>query len=299
MIVITGAGGFLGQYCVRDLSEKGLPLFLTTSNVERCGDVNGLPRHYLDLADPASLANLPDRIETVIHLAAIIPEKNVAVPFSRFMEINATGTKRLAEEALRRGCTRFIYASTQMVVEKPFYLPVDEEHPYVPVSYYGFSKAAGEHYCMELADKLSVISLRFVGLYGPGEKPGFVLGIFLDRARRSVPLIVNGTGRIMRDLLYVKDAAAAVSRALASDTSGIYNIGSGRGTSLGELARTISDVFSEGRSAVEFREDVPEQGEDFYMDISKARRELGFHPEYSLMDGMADYKRELSGAGLL
>ena len=140
---------------------------------------------------------------------------------------------------------------------------------------------------------MSVVSLRFAQIYGYGENPGFVLTSFIDRAQKGLPLIVYGSGKVIRDLLYVKDAVRAILLALHSDVWGGYNIGSGRGVSIKELAEAISDVFSEGISPIEYRYDVKDEGCDFYMAGEKARTELGFVPRYSLREGLIDYKTEL------
>ena len=293
MIVVTGARGFLGRYCVQELSKLNIPLFLTTSN-NRISKEEKI--HYLDLEKPENYDNLPDTIDTVIHLAAAIPQKNEVIPFSRFMEVNASGVRLLMEAAAKRGCVRFIYASTQMLVEKPFFLPVNEVHPMVLLSDYGLSKAVGEKYCLFYAKSynMEAISLRLARIYGAGENPGFVLTRFIDLARKGLPLIVHGSGNILRDLLYVKDAARAVVCALQSKATGIFNIGSGKGVSIKELAESIARVFGNGKIPIEFRHDLGDNEADFYLSIEKARTELGFWPYYSLGDGLADYKVELS-----
>lgn len=293
MIVVTGAKGFLGSYCVQELSKLGFSLFFTTSNKMALGGAGSHDFHYLNLEDPESFDVLPDTIDAIVHLAAAIPQKKEVIPLSKFMDINALGTKSLLAAAAKRGCKRFIYASTQMVIEKPFYLPVDETHPFVLLSDYGLSKAVGEKYCLSYAgsSNMNVVSLRFARIYGAGENPGFVLTNFIERAQKGLPLIVHGSGKIVRDLLYVKDATMAIVHALHSDALGVYNIGSGKGVSIKELAESISGVFSNRNAPVEFRHE--DEGEDYYMSIEKAQSELGFVPHYSLQEGLTDYKAEL------
>lgn len=295
MIVITGSTGFLGKYCVQEMSNTGLPLFLTTSNEKLVKEDGGHQFHYLNLNETESFNSLPYGIHTVLHLAAVIPQKDNYIPLLKFIDINAIGVKRLMEAAAKKGCKRFIYASTQMVVERAFYLPVDEVHPMVLQSDYGLSKALGEKYCLELAEslKMSAISLRFAQIYGYGENPGFVLTNFIDRALKGLPLPIYGSGRIVRDLLYVKDAVKAILLTLQSTTEGVFNIGSGKGVSIKELAESIADVFGSGKVSVEFNRDMTGEGYDFYLSTNKARTELGFVPGYSLREGLSDYKAEM------
>lgn len=295
MIVITGANGFLGRYCVRELSDRGLPLFLTTSNKKLLNEDKEHKFHYLNLIEPDSFNNLPDSVHTILHLAAEIPKKDKTIPLTKFIDINATGVMQLMMAAAKKGCKRFIYASTQMVVERAFYLPVDEKHPMVLQSAYGLSKALGERYCLDLAEslKMSAVSLRFARVYGYGENPGFVLTNFINRAIKGLPLAVYGAGKGVRDLLYVKDAVKAIVLALQSNVQGIFNIGSGKGVSIRELAESIAAVFGSGSVSVEFIRDMTEEWYDFYLSIDKARAELNFVPGYSLREGLSDYKAEM------
>jgi len=292
MILITGARGFIGRYLVKELSKLGRPLFLTTGQKYFLESKNGNLLHYLNLTEPESFSNMPDKIDKVIHLAALIPKGEEVFPFEKYVEINALGTQRLMEAVATRNCQKFIYASTQMVIEKPFYLPVDEDHPLVPLSDYGFSKAAGERLCLSLAKKLNMdtISLRFSRIFGAGENPGFVLSAFIELALKGLPLKVYGTGRIQRDLLYVKDAVQAIIKALDADLCGVLNIGSGKGVSIKEMAEAIAEVFSRRRSTVEFDNAAEEGGSDFWLDIRKAERELGFLPKYTFYKGLEDYR---------
>lgn len=289
MILVTGSRGFLGKYFVKELRKVRKRLFLTTSHIGACG----IEYHYLNMEEPESFKNLPDSINTVVHLAAAIPKKNETITFSKFMEVNAYGVKRLIEETAKRGCQRFIYASTQMVIEKPFYLPVDEDHPFVPMSNYGLTKAIGERYCLESKNEIGGVALRFVRIYGAGENPGFVLTNFIERAEKGLPLVIHGYGKVQRDMIYVKDAVLALMKALNSDATGVFNIGGGRGISIRELALTVAEVFGGGVSKVVFKEDMLEGGEDFYQDTTKAREGLGFIPRYSLLEGLADYRQEI------
>ncbi len=295
MIVVTGARGFLGRYCVRELKKLGRRLFLTTSDHACLAKGTEDHYHYLNLEEPDSFSSLPDEIDTVLHLAAAIPKKNEVITFSRYMNINASGVKLLLEKASSCGCKKFIFASTQMVIEKSFYVPVDEVHPVVPISDYGLSKTVGERYCSShaLSENMSVISLRFSQIYGAGENPGYVLTTFIDRALNKQPLVINGKGMIRRDLLYVKDAVRALLCAMQSHCSGIFNAGSGTGTSVRELAETISAVFSDGLAPVEFNNEAREEGENIIMNIEKTKRDLGFSPQFSLEKGLMDYNSEL------
>ena len=296
MIVVTGARGFVGKYLIERLKSSNLTLSFTTSNKEALNRPGGESFCYLNLKDSESFNNLPEEIGTVIHLAARVPKRGERVSFREFMDINSVGLKKLLSAVKSRGCERFIYASTQMVIEKPFYLPVDEEHPLVPLSDYGLSKAVGERYCLSYGESLGlkVIYLRFARIFGAGQNPGYALTEFIERALKGLTLTVHGEGCLKRDLIYVKDAVSAIVSVLESGACGVFNIGGAKPVSMKELAQAIVDVFGGEGTSLSFKESLEEQGCDMYLDATKAYKELGFKPKYDLKEALLDYKSQLS-----
>ncbi|MEI7752091.1 MAG: NAD(P)-dependent oxidoreductase [Candidatus Omnitrophota bacterium] len=293
MILLTGATGFLGKHLLGRLQADGRPVCPASKHAQssECKE----EFQQLDMEDPESFDNLPEQIDTVIHLAALVPQKGSVFSFDRYMAINATGVKRLIQESARRGCREFIYASTQMVIEKALHEPVDEDHPVVPISDYGFSKATGERFCLSLGAELGVksVSLRFARIYGPWQRPGYVLTDFIDRARQGLPLHVFGA-QGTRELIYVTDAVEAILAVMEAKLSGIFNIGTGRSVTTLTLAETIADVFSGGVSTVLISEmDAGPTLSDFCFDVTKAKRDLGFSARFTLKEGLRDYKLAL------
>ena len=169
--------------------------------------------------------------------------------------------------------------------------PIDESHPARPLSPYGVGKLAAEdvaHQVLEARD-VPFTALRFFNTYGPGQTytPYVgVLTIFITRLLRGEPITIFGDGEQQRDFIHVSDIVAG-TLAAPGKTPGRYNLGTGRGTSLNQLASMVL-----ARLAPNQKPDyAPAQaGELRYSiaDIGAARRELGFAPRRSLAADLED-----------
>jgi UDP-glucose 4-epimerase len=188
---------------------------------------------------------------------------------------------------------RFVYISSGgAVYGEPVYLPCDEEHPVNPICPYGVSKHTVEHYLFMYRANygLSFLALRYPNVYGPRQDPrgeAGVVAIFTGRMLADQPVIINGDGTQQRDFVYVTDCARANVLALEPDREGgIYNLGSGRGTSVLEIFNALAAItgyekppqFGPGKLGETYR---------IWLNAEKARRELGWAPTLGLEDGLA------------
>jgi UDP-glucose 4-epimerase len=163
---------------------------------------------------------------------------------------------RLAQSAgagAPHGVQRVIYASTGgAVYGEPQYLPCDEEHPIRPLSPYGASKHAVEHY-LQLYQQLYGLGytiLRYANVYGPRQDPhgeAGVVAIFTNQMLAGEPAIVHGDGLQERDFVYAGDCARANLAALEQDRDGIFNIGSGAGTTINDLFERLAKLTGYAR----------------------------------------------------
>jgi len=298
-VLVTGASGFVGRHLVSRLTADGVDVVAGSRTGEKLS--GKFPTVKLDVTQEPDFLHLPSNIDSVIHLAAQTSRDGLTPSIIGCVNVSGLGTYNLLNWCLNSNVRRVVYASTQMVYGAPEYSLVDElhsTHPHGSHANYAIGKLLGEVFCNRVrADyHLSCIALRFSRIYGCGESPGFVITRFIERARASRDLTVYGEGKSGRDLLYVGDAVAAIILALMPPQptcQGIYNIGSGRVTPIRDLAETIARVFSESKSRVRFDMTRPDRDDDFCLDITKAQRELGFIPEYSLEGGMTEYRKEL------
>jgi dTDP-L-rhamnose 4-epimerase len=178
-------------------------------------------------------------------------------------------------------------------------LPTDEESRINPVSFYGISKSVQEQITSLFARSLGLTAfiLRLQNVYGPGQslKNPYtgILSIFTSLARDGKTINIFEDGNESRDFVYISDVIEAVWRCINSDFKGIniLNIGSGKGTSVLEVARTILNNFGFPSNYVvsgEFRlGDIRHN----VADITRAKAVLGFKPEWRLEDGIIEFLR--------
>ena len=296
---VTGASGHLGQWVVARLTERGHDVLSVARCPRSTPTIDGVqwsrPVRTLacDLTDGAAVARARDALleaEAVVHLAAVVPAdtaSNTDSDARATLRSNVAATidllRVLSESSRLRS---LVYASTFEVYGPPSGLPIPEDHPTNPVTYYGASKLAGEQYVrLFAADRgVACCSLRMPAIYGPGETARRALGNFIRAAAAGGSLAIQGDGSDVRDLLYAADAAEAVATAIERQARGAYNLGSGRGYSIREMAREVCDVAGGSLSVARNRRVKPRV--DYVLDIGRARADLGWAPRTAFEEGV-------------
>jgi len=227
-------------------------------------------------------ADLP-RADAVVHAAAYISvEESWERPYE-YLWNNAAATARVAKLCAEWGA-RLVYISSAAVYGDPVRLPISEDHPTRPLSPYGLSKLVGEQVASMLLRDLAV--LRLFNVYGPGQTGPYagVISKFLERARRGLPPVVFGDGEQTRDFVHVYDVARFVEAVVDRGASGVFNVGSGRAVSIGELARLVMRLAGIVDGPV-YAPPRPGDIRHSVADISKARG-LGWEPLVRLEEGL-------------
>jgi UDP-glucose 4-epimerase len=243
-----------------------------------------------DVADPAALEPALDGIDAVIHLASqtgVIP--SVENPVADF-EGNTLATFRTLDGCRRKGIERIVFASSGAAVgDVP--PPIHEEIVARPLSPYGAGKLAGEAYCSSFASSFGMhtVALRFSNVYGPfSTHKNNAIPNFIKRCLQGEPLHIYGDGSQTRDFIHVDDLCDGIVRGLTADDAAgeVFQLGTARETSVADLARLVQEAVG-GRSEILFE---PRRAGEVYksrVDISKARRLLGFEPKIELPTGLA------------
>lgn len=291
-VLVTGGAGFVGSHLVGALAPANEVRVLDDLSAGKRANVH--PSATLvrgDVRDPDAVAAAMDGVDVVFHEAAMVSvPRSVEEPLACH-DRNATGSLSVLEQA-RAEDARVVLASTTAVYGEPSTLPVPETASTAPRSPYAVSKLAAEEYAATYTERygLPTVALRYFNVYGPGQPPGPYSGVitaFLDSLRTGAPLTVHGDGSQTRDFIHVSDVVRANLTAATTDGVGTaYNVGTGRETSIRDLAKlmaTAADrdadiVHTDGRE-----EDVQRS----CADISRARAALGFEPCVSLEDGLA------------
>ena len=288
--IVTGGAGFIGSHVVDALVSRGDQVAVVDSLVHgsRENVSAGAELHVRDIREPLDDLFEHVRPEAVFHLAA---QADVRVSVERPVddaEVNVLGTVRILEAARGHGA-QVVFASTGGAIYGDCVEAAREDSPREPLSPYGTAKLAAEEY-LSAYNRLygsRHISLRYGNVYGPRQDPhgeAGVVAIFLGALSRGEQARIFGDGRQTRDYVYVGDVALATTSALGRD-AGVFNVGTGRETSVVELYELCARVAGSDAQAEHAPARLGELQRSF-LDPELAASELGFRAMVDLEDGL-------------
>ena len=246
-ILVTGGCGFIGSHVVDRFVSEGHQVWVldnlssgSRSNLHPGARFIGLELQDARLAQEVAAV----RPEAVFHLAAQIDVRISCADPVRDATENILGTLRLVEAGLAAGMRYFGFASSGGAIYGEAAGPQAEDHPETPLNPYGVAKLSVDKYLHAYAVQrgLASASLRFANVYGPrqGTKgEAGVVAVFAKRLRNGLAPRINGDGAQTRDFVYAPDLAEAASLALARRATGVFNLGTGRETSVRTLAERL------------------------------------------------------------
>ena len=292
--LVTGGAGFIGSHLTRTLLADGRRVtVLDNLSVGRREAVpEGARFVHGDLRDDAAVAEALRDVDCVFHLAAQVTIRGSFDRFQEDLDTNVMGTARLLGALDRERIKWFTLASSMAVyadAESPS--PITESHLKRPISPYGVGKLAAEDVSHQILEGRGIpfTAVRYFNTYGPGQTytPYVgVLTIFITRLLRGESITVFGDGEQQRDFTHVSDIVAGTT-ATPGKATGRYNLGTGRGTSLNQLATLVLARLAPNTQA----HHAPAQaGELRYSvaDITAARHALGYDPKHSLEQDLGD-----------
>ncbi|MEL9989881.1 MAG: GDP-mannose 4,6-dehydratase [Thermoproteus sp.] len=285
MIVVTGGAGFIGSHVAVELKRRGHEV-VAVDNLERAKAADLLEREGVPLVVADVRTGEIPRGEAYIHAAAYIDvEESWQRPFEYAVN-NAAATLRLAKKAWEERAF-FVYISSAAVYGEPRRLPIDENHPTEPISPYGLTKLWGEH-AVALYGRagLKYAVVRPFNVYGPRQSGPYagVITKFVERARAGLPPVIYGDGEQTRDFIHVEDVAKLVAAITEKKAEGVYNAGTGKATSINQLARLVMRLAGvEGEPL--YAPPRPGDVRHSVADIKKVRS-LGWEPRVELEEGI-------------
>jgi UDP-glucose 4-epimerase len=301
--LVTGGAGFIGSHLVDALLDRG-------DEVTVVDDLSTGRRTNLDsaLARGASLAEVDiregdrvadvlsaERPDIVFHLAAQIDVRKSIEDPAWDASINVGGTINVLEAARRAGVKRVVNTSTGgAIYGVADVLPTPESAQPRPMAAYGQSKYCAEAYCgwSERLYGLSAVTVRYGNVYGPRQDPhgeAGVVAIFCGALLAGEQPTVFGDGRQTRDYVYVGDVVAANFAAAAHpEAHGAYNIGTGAESSVLEVIAALRAAagVAEDDFQPEFAPARAGELQRSWLDVGRARAELGFTADTDLAAGM-------------
>lgn len=252
----------------------------------------GAEFHEIDIRSPEAAALMREAgVEVLFHHAAQMDVRRSVADPVHDASVNVVGTLNLLEAGRRAALKQVVFASTggAMYGEQTAF-PADEEHPAQPLSPYGVAKLAVERYLYFYHREygLDAIALRYANVYGPRQNPhgeAGVVAIFLDRLLADREAVINGDGLQTRDYAYVADVVAANVAALGRPGFGIYNVGTGRETTVVELYGLLAAALGVTRPPTHGPAKPGEQRRSV-ISSELVGRELGVRVGTTLEDGL-------------
>jgi UDP-glucose 4-epimerase len=299
-VLVTGGAGFIGSHLVDALLARGDDV-VVLDNLSTGSRDNVHANAELVEGDVADTGVVRDAfalrsLDAVLHIAG---QASIAKSFDepeRDLRVNVVGTLNVVEQVIASGVPRLVHASSMTAYGEPQTIPTPESEPCIPVSNYGVTKYASERYVHVAGARddvaFAVTSLRMFNVYGERQSltnpyQG-VLAIFIGNVLRGEPITIHSDGEQTRDFVYVGDVVDAWLRVLDDRrTHGrVYNVGSGRETTIAELARTV--VRACGHDDWEIATGPAQLGDlrRSCADVRELEAAVGWRPATSLDDGM-------------
>lgn len=301
VVAVTGAEGFIGSHLVEELVVRGqrVRALVLYNSFGSHGWLDQVAPDVLsevevvlgDVRDPSCVRDLLQGANVTYHLAAL-----VGIPYSyraprSYADTNILGTLNVLEAARAAGTRRVVHTSTSEVYGTADCVPITEEHRTHAQSPYAATKIAADAMVESFrrSYELPVVTLRPFNTFGPRQSTRAVIPSIIAQLARDDRPIRLGSLTPTRDFLFVKDtvaAFAAVAAASAVDVLGeVFNVGTGRETSVEELANTIATVMGRSLSvkpdADRTRPDNSEV-QRLVCDAGKFERCTGWRPGYDL-----------------
>lgn len=301
-VLVTGGLGFIGSNFVRyilknysDIEVINVDAMKYGANPNNLRDVESDERYSFvkgDIADYELMFKLVKDVDVVVNFAAETHvDRSISNPES-FLQSNVVGVFTILE-ALRKNNldAKLVHISTDEVYGDIIKGSFKEDDRLKPSSPYSASKAAADMFVLAYVRTygLHAMITRCTNNYGPYQFPEKLIPKTIIRASMNLKIPIYGTGKNVRDWIYVLDHCEAVDLVMREGERGeIYNISSGEEKTNLEVVKTILNIMGKDESLIEFVEDRPGHDLRYSLDSSKIREELGWKPKHSFEEGIRE-----------
>lgn len=250
-VLVTGNEGFIGGHLCRKLKAEGI-------------EVVGLDKGYGGIKNWDLLTLKSRGVGKIFHLGALSDANKCDTDYCWAHEVNVTGTFNVLEIARQLGNIKVVFASSAAVYE--------------PKDMYAVTKSIGESYCRLYQNYgVPIAILRFFNVYGTGQRSEAVIPRFMRRALAGKPFVITGDGEQTRDFVMVDDVVEAIIQAMQYE--GVFDIGTGKPTSIKDLAKIMAEITGNKKPPVY-------NSENRGIKESQAKPPKWFKPRYSLELGL-------------
>ena len=301
-MLVTGGAGFIGSNFIRNILSRqtnchvvNLDKLTYAGNPDNLKDIEKDNRYSFihgDICDKAIIDRVlhKDHFDIIVHFAAESHvDRSITEP-SVFIQTNVLGTYNLLESAREYQVSQFIHVSTDEVYGSRLSGSFNESDRLSPSSPYSASKAGADLLALSYyaTYEFPVIVTRCTNNFGPFQFPEKLIPLFSTNLLNEKKVPVYGTGKNVRDWIYVLDHCRAIEFLITHGKVGeIYNIGSGNEHSNLEITRMLLELLGKDSSSIEFVKDRPGHDFRYSLDISKIRS-LGWKPDYSFQNALRE-----------
>jgi NAD dependent epimerase/dehydratase len=300
-VLVTGADGFIGSHLVEHLLRAGahvtaLAQYNSFNFWGWLEDVSTLKRIQVvtgDIRDSHFCFSLTKEVDVLFHLAALIP-----IPYSyrapeSYVETNIKGTLHLCQAARQSGVEKFVHLSTSEVYGTAQYVPIDEKHPLQAQTPYSASKIGADAIATSFYSsfQLPVIIARPFNTYGPRQSARAVIPVIISQIAAGAKKVKLGELTTTRDFTFIDDMCRGLLTVASLDGAGgeVFNIGSNREISMGDLFRLIAEIMGSDAQIDLDPDRLRPTGSEvrrLRCNADKLRKVQGFQPEISLREGL-------------
>ncbi|MES2743377.1 MAG: UDP-glucose 4-epimerase GalE [Pseudomonadota bacterium] len=312
-ILVVGGAGYIGSHMVKCLDRAGfVPIVLDNLSQGKRDAVGTARLIQCDLGDASALAVLLQAfpIAAVMHFASFIQVGESVLEPGKYYDNNVGNTVRLLEAMLRHDVNKFIFSSTAAIFGDPQYVPIDENHPKLPINPYGRSKWMVEQILddFDSAYGMRSVCLRYFNAAGADEQTE--LGERHDPETHLIPLVLQAAsgrreaitvygrdyatpdGTCLRDYVHVVDLCEAhllaLKRLLEGGASARFNLGNGNGYSISQVIAAAQRVTGRPIKTV-YGARRPGDPPSLVADSSQAKSVLGWAPRFADLDQIIDH----------
>jgi nucleoside-diphosphate-sugar epimerase len=313
-VMIIGATGSCGAYASVQLKNKGYEVIAVAHRQSDNGffEEHGIPYYSVDIRDKESFGKLPQQIDVVLHFAGAMPARMGGYNPYDYVDSIVTGTLNVLEWMRKIRCPKIVFTqsisdilykfgTTEPIaddVERKFPLATDH-------SVYSICKNAAvnliEHYHAQYGLKRFIVRLPTIYVYQPnpfyyvnGEKKWMGYRYIIDQAIKGNTLEVWGDPKSIKEMVYIGDFVNMMDCCIKADhDGGLYNLGCGKPVSIECQIRKIAEIFNGAKKSDIVYEPNKPNSPQFVLSIDKARKELGYEPEYDIESMLRSFKNDM------
>ena len=293
---VTGGAGFVGNNIVRLLISKGHSVVvidnLHTGKKENLeGVLEKIEFHEIDIRDYNEMEKILEHVDGIFHEAALTIVQESFDKTKEYFDVNVKGTENIFKIA-EKFKKKVVYASSSSIYGDTEQIVIKESSIRNPINPYGQTKLEDEFLAEKYVSKgLEVIGLRYFNIFGKGQTGSYagVITQFMRKLNGKKCPIIFGDGLQIRDFIHVSDIAEANLSAMLSNTnSGFFNIGTGIGTKIVDLAKIMIKIFDEKFEPV-FQDSLKGDVKISQADMTLTKKIINWESKIELEEGLRKF----------